>query len=150
MLRILLIEDDADQRQLYHDVMTDAGYEVTGAQNAVEALEILERCKPDIVVLDIQMPCVDGIEVLGRILSKDKKLPVILHSAYPAYKANYMTWPADAFVVKSGNANELADCVQRVLKVRGAIVQPASESQESIMQCRLQAMSAPPNTWQDG
>ena len=119
MPRILLAEDLADQRNLYHDVLTDAGYEVFDAESGPQALELFKKHKPDIVVLDIQMPGMDGIEMLGRMLAKDKRVPVILYSAYPAYKANFMTWAADGFVVKTGDATELLTEIRRISKERG-------------------------------
>lgn len=128
MPRILLTEDQEDQRLLYHDVLTEAGYEVWDAWTGPEALEMFQRYKPDIVVLDIQMPGMDGIEALGRLLAKDKKVPVILHSAFPAYKANFLTWAADAFVVKSGDPNELVAAVRKVSEELGIEV-PAQAKQ---------------------
>src|SRR5476649_2202881 len=119
MSKILLTEDHEDQRQLYHDVLTEAGYEVVDTASATEALDLIPRCKPDMVVLDIQMPGIDGIDAMTRILAKDRKIPVILHSAYPAYKANFLTWSADAFVSKSGDLLELVDVVRRIEKERG-------------------------------
>lgn len=119
MARILLTEDQTDQRNLYHEVLSDAGYEVLDAWNGTEALELFQRNKPDVVVLDIQMPGVDGIEALGKILSKDRNVPVIFHSAYPSYKSNFLSLAADAFVVKSGEPAELLNTIRRVLLQRG-------------------------------
>ena len=48
-----------------------------------------------------------GIETLGQVLSKDNTIPVILHTAYSSYKDNFMTWSADAYVVKSSDLTEL-------------------------------------------
>ena len=70
------------------------------------------------VVLDIAMPGMDGIETLGRVLSKDNRLPVILHTAYATYKDNFMTWSADAYVVKSSDLSELKSEISRVLAKR--------------------------------
>ena len=80
-----------------------------------EALAHLDVEKPDLVVLDVVMPGMDGVEALGRILSKEPTIPVILHSAYSRYRDNFMTWSADAYVVKSADLTELMSTVHGLL-----------------------------------
>lgn len=122
MPRILLTEDQEDQRNLYHEVLTEHGYDVWDAWNANEALELVRRYKPDLIILDIQMPGMDGIEALGKILARDRKVPVIFYSAYPNYKVNFLTWAADAFVVKTGDPMELVKAVRKVSEEHGVEV----------------------------
>jgi len=83
-----------------------------------------KRVEPDIVVLDIAMPGMDGIETLGRMLSRNNQLPIILHTAYATYKDNFMTWSADAYVVKSSDLTELKAEIERVLAKRGHEQEP--------------------------
>ena len=131
MARIILTEDDPEQRNLYHEILEEAGYEVMDAWNATEALELFQRYKPDLVILDIQMPGMDGVEALGRIVTRDKQIPVILYTAFPAQKANFLTWAADAFVVKTGDTKELLNAVERILKERGVQIPAAAQNQEA-------------------
>ncbi|HYG75032.1 MAG TPA: response regulator [Planctomycetota bacterium] len=119
MPRLLLAEDQDDQRHLYADILKDAGFEVIEARNGAEVLALFQKRKPDILVLDIQMPGIDGIEALSKVVAKDRLVPVVLHSAYPAYKGNFLTWAADGFVVKSGEADDLLATVRRVCEERG-------------------------------
>jgi CheY-like chemotaxis protein len=72
--KILVVEDDESQRILYRDELTEAGYEVTLAANGREALNRLQEAKPDLIILDIVMPVMDGLETLGRIIRKYRKL----------------------------------------------------------------------------
>jgi CheY-like chemotaxis protein len=83
MAKILIVEDDEAQRFLYHEELVEEGYEVVLAKNGLEALKCLEETPFDLIVLDIRMPEMDGTEALGKIASRYKETPVILHTAYP-------------------------------------------------------------------
>jgi DNA-binding NtrC family response regulator len=65
------------------------------------------------------MPEMDGLEVLAKIVSRYKKMPVILHTAYAHYKNDFMTWLADAFVVKSSDLSVLRKTVKELLMKNG-------------------------------
>jgi DNA-binding response OmpR family regulator len=115
MKRVLLVEDESNQRLLYERELTKEGYEVVLAEDGKEALDKLREQRPDLVVLDLCMPGMDGIETLGKVLSRDNTIPVILHTAYSSYKDNFMTWSADAYVVKSADLGELKAKIRDVL-----------------------------------
>lgn len=116
--RILLIEDDAALRMLYEDELGEEGYEVLSARDGKEGLWRYEQERPDLVVLDIVMPVMDGIETLNAILGKDRRVPVILNTAYAQYKENFMTWGAEAYVIKSSDLTELKEKIRDVLSQR--------------------------------
>lgn len=116
--RILLIEDDAALRMLYEDELGEEGYEVLSARDGKEGLRRYEQERPDLVVLDIVMPVMDGIETLNAILGKDRRVPVILNTAYAQYKENFMTWGAEAYVIKSSDLTELKEKIRDVLSQR--------------------------------
>jgi CheY-like chemotaxis protein len=115
MTTILLVEDDKNQRLLYEQELKLAGYDIVTASNGKKALEKVNEQLPDIIVMDINMPKMDGIEAMGRILSKNKKIPVIINTAYSNYKDSFMTWAADAYVVKSSDLSELKNRIKEVL-----------------------------------
>ena len=119
MSRILLVEDEKNQRELYAAELRDEGYEVEEASDGKMAVEKVKSNKYDLVVLDIRMPEMDGIEALGKILSRDKKIPIVIHTAYSNYKSNFMTWTADAYVTKSSNLDELKNKIAEILAARG-------------------------------
>ncbi len=115
MTHILVVDDERHICELYKSEFEDEGYTVTLAHSGKEALEILDKASPDIVILDIQMPGMDGLETLSRILGLDKGVPVVLNTAYSHYKDDYTTWGADAYVIKSSDTSKLKDEVKRLL-----------------------------------
>jgi CheY-like chemotaxis protein len=120
MTHILLVEDLQNQAIMVKEELEDSGYQVTMALSGPEALDRLQQITPDLVILDIQMPGMDGIETLARLLSRNHQLPVIIHTAYAQYKDNFMSWSADAYVIKSPkDLSELKAEIQRVLAKRG-------------------------------
>ena len=116
MSKILLVEDDANQAVLYRQELEADGYEVVLATNGREAVEMAKKTTPDLVVMDISMPGVDGIEAMGRILSEHNKLPVILNTTYAAYKDNFLSWSADAYIIKTSDLNELKATIKKLLE----------------------------------
>jgi CheY-like chemotaxis protein len=120
MPRILVVDDDESELMLVRLELEDEGYDVITAKNGREAIELVKKGGIDLVVLDIQMPDIDGIEALSKILTIDKKVPIVLHTAYSSFKDNFMTWTADAYVIKSSDLTELKSTIKELLhKKRG-------------------------------
>ena len=118
MAKLLVVEDDQNQRILFEQELEDAGYKVVTADDGKEALKKVESEKPDLVIMDINMPGMDGIEALGKILAENNRIPVIFHSAYSSYKDNFMSWAADAYIVKSSDLDELKETIKTILEKR--------------------------------
>jgi CheY-like chemotaxis protein len=112
---LLVIDDDKNIRELLSLEFRDLGYSVLTAETGFEGIQSLKDEDVDLVILDIKMPGMDGIEALEKIMSIKRELPVVIHSAYSHYKENYLTWSAMAYVVKSGNLGELIKTVERLL-----------------------------------
>jgi two-component system response regulator (stage 0 sporulation protein F) len=120
MAKILVIEDEKNLRLLYKQDLERDGYEVVTAGTAPEGIALVESEKPDLVVMDIRLPGMDGLEAMGKVLDKHPKLPVVLNSAYSSYQENFMSWAADAYVVKSADTDELRARVRELLDARQA------------------------------
>ena len=119
MTTILLVEDDKNQRLLYEQELRLVDYNILTASDGKVALEIVRIQAPDIIVMDINMPKMDGIVAMGRILSKHKHIPIIINTAYSNYKDNFMSWAADAYIVKSSDMSELKDKIKELLTKNG-------------------------------
>lgn len=113
--RLLVIDDDKNMRELLELELTDNGYAVMTAGNAFDGMRVLKDKSIDLVVLDIKMPGMDGIEALEKIVSIKRDLPVIIHSAYSHFKENYLTWSAVAYVIKSSNLDDLIKTIAEQL-----------------------------------
>ena len=80
--RILVVDDDAAIRDSLRMTLEYAGHEVTSAATGQEALALVEREAPDVVLLDIKMPGMDGMEVLSRLHGMSETLPIIMISGH--------------------------------------------------------------------
>ncbi len=118
--RLLIVDDEESIRLLYQQEFADEGYHVLLASSGEEALKVLEKEPVDLVILDIRMKEMSGLEALQHIVKEKKNLPVILCSAYSSYQDDFSSWLADAYVIKSSDLTELKEEVKRLLeKYRG-------------------------------
>jgi DNA-binding response OmpR family regulator len=115
MKTILVVDDDEAIRTLLQEELEEEGYKVIIATNARDALKIVETEPLDLVILDIRMPGMDGLEALPRILGLKEGLPVILNTAYSQYQESFMSWAADAYVVKSSDLTELKEKIKALV-----------------------------------
>ncbi len=116
MKKILVADDEMSIRLLYSEELKEEGYEVYLAANGREALEIVRTIPLDLVILDIKMPEMDGIEALRQIKEQHPDLPVVLSTAYGEYKQDFATWASDEYLVKSSDLEDLKAVVKRHLK----------------------------------
>ena len=115
MKTILVVDDDEAIRTLLQEELEEEGYKVMIATNARDALKMVEAESLDLVILDIRMPGMDGLEALPRILGLKEGLPVIMNTAYSQYQDSFMSWAADAYVVKSSDLSELKEKVKELV-----------------------------------
>ena len=118
MAKVLIVDDEPHLRLLYETELRRAGFDTMTASNAAQGLEFVDTMRPDLVVLDIRMAGMDGIEALQRILARDNSIPVVLNTAFSSYRDNYLTWAADAYVTKSSDVTELVSTVKNLLEER--------------------------------
>ena len=113
--RILIADDEPSIRLLYERELRKEGYELFFALSGQDAVRLARELKPDLVVLDIRMPEMDGIQALHRLLEEQNSLPVVINTAYSSYKDNFLCWAAEAYLVKSSELTELKDTIRFLL-----------------------------------
>lgn len=116
MEKILCVEDDHHILQLYQEELSEEGYQVIPARNGKEALARFGAELPDLVIMDIRMPQMDGVETLTAMLRKQRQIPVILNTASPQYRHNFMTWGAEAYLIKSADLTQLKKMIRELLQ----------------------------------
>ncbi len=94
MAKILVAEDDKDIRNLLVDILDDVGYEASEAKNGADAVEQIQSSQPDLLLLDLMMPVMDGFEVLNRLRDnpETRDMPVVILSAVPSRKGELRAW----------------------------------------------------------
>lgn len=113
---VLIVDDEPHLRLLYESELRQSGFSTLSAADGQRCLDNLLSMDIDLIVLDIRMPGMDGIDLLSRIRGQDREIPIIINTAYSSYAENYLTWTADAFVVKSADLSEL---VEKALQLAG-------------------------------
>jgi twitching motility two-component system response regulator PilH len=120
MSKVLIVEDSLAQRQMISDLLKSSGLKVTVACDGVEALEHLETFNPDIVVMDIVMPRMNGYELCRRLKSdpKTQNVPVVMCSSKGEEFDRYwgMKQGADAYIAKPFQPVELIGTVKQLLR----------------------------------
>ncbi|AXA36667.1 MAG: response regulator [Candidatus Sumerlaea chitinivorans] len=115
--RILIVDDEKNIRTLFRDELEEAGYEVATADSGADALAKLDIFQPDLVVLDIRMPDMTGIEVLEQLRKKYEDLPVIMCTAVRGLKDDFTIWEARVsdYVTKPVDLDDLKAKIRKAL-----------------------------------
>ena len=132
MNKVLVAEDDSDIRELLMDILKDAGYDVVEAKNGVVALEKVTQEHPDVVLLDIGLPILDGFGVTEKLREDPdtESLPVILLTALPAFQGEQQGMKLGAlnYISKPWNRGVVQAAVK--IAMRGARPASADETGE--------------------
>jgi DNA-binding response OmpR family regulator len=120
MTRVLVVDDEGDIRELVRELLVRAGYEVVEAPNGNEALKVFYSQQPDVVILDVQMPVLDGWETLTRI-REVSDVPVLMLTARAEEldKVRGLRAGADDYLTKPFGRQELLARVSANLRRAG-------------------------------
>ena len=117
--RILSIEDQIDNQRIVRDLMTSAGYQVIEAVRGDQGVNLAEECNPDLILMDIQLPGLDGYEATRRIKANPKlrRIPIIVVTSYALSGDEEKAKAAgcDAYLAKPYDAMKLLAVVRQYL-----------------------------------
>ncbi|MDX6325995.1 MAG: two-component system, cell cycle response regulator DivK [Nocardioidaceae bacterium] len=119
--RVLVVEDNPKNLKLVRDVLSYAGYEVIEATSGEDGVRLAQECPPDLVLMDLQLPGIDGAEALRRIRSGQTQVPVVALTAFAmnddrdrAYDVGF-----DGFLEKPISVRALPQQVRDFIKLGG-------------------------------
>lgn len=129
MNTILVLDDDEAIRMLYADELSEEGYEVIACGNVSRVMSLIEENRPDLIVMDIRLGKHNGLDLLQDIRNTYYDLPVILCTAYPAFKYDMKSIAADYYVVKSSNLAELKSKIKTAIETGPLILSGAGHNE---------------------
>ena len=122
MRHILVVEDQEDNRQILRDLLSNAGYEMTEAVDGQEALAEVAKQRPDLILMDIQLPVMDGYEATRRIRTSPdlKSVPIIAVTSYALAgdEGKALAAGCDAYVTKPFSPRQLLAKIREYLPDR--------------------------------
>ena len=117
---VLVVDDFADNREMYSEYLSFSGYEVIEAQNGKEAVEKAQSKQPDIIIMDLSLPVMDGWEATRRLKSDDrtKKIPVVALTghALAGHSKGAREAGCDSFLAKPCLPDQLVAEIRRMLE----------------------------------
>jgi len=115
---ILVVEDDAGIRVILQDALTSQGYNVVTAENGMKGLELALKLKPDLVILDVMLPLMDGFEICKRIRKEGITYPILMLTVKDEEvdKVLGLELGADDYVTKPFSLKELSARVRALLR----------------------------------
>jgi two-component system cell cycle response regulator DivK len=117
--RILVVEDQEDNRRILRDLLTSAGFDLIEATTGEEGVRLAELNRPDLILMDVQMPVLDGHEAMQRIKAQPelRSIPIIVVTSYALSgdEAKARAAGADAYVAKPFSPRALLATIRRFL-----------------------------------
>ncbi len=115
---ILVVDDELLIRDLLYDFFRDQGWEISIADNGKKAMEILKTKEIDLLLTDIKMPEMDGLDLTGYVRENYPELPVILMTGFPSVESAVTALRAkvEDYIIKPFNINQLYKTVEKKVK----------------------------------
>jgi CheY-like chemotaxis protein len=117
---VLVVDDFADNREMYSEYLTFAGYEVIEAKNGIEAIEAAQKRMPDIIIMDLSLPVMDGWEATRRLKADEqtRRIPVVALTghALAGHSKGAKEAGCDSFLAKPCLPDQLVAEIRRMLE----------------------------------
>lgn len=119
MKRILICEDEQDTQKSLRNFLEKRNYEVYSANDGEDSIDLAKRLEPDLVLLDIRMPKIDGIEVAKEIRKFNTRAKFIFITAFQGKELydEAAKYKISAYIAKPASAQDILSCVERVLGI---------------------------------
>lgn len=118
--RILIVDDDVDFLHLMSDILSETGYSVRTARTGMEAINKCMEELFSLLLIDIRLPDMDGVDLLNRVKDTDPKIRKVIITGYPSVDnaQRALNLGADGYLIKPVDPESLIEMVQRKLKQR--------------------------------
>ncbi|QDG53116.1 response regulator [Persicimonas caeni] len=128
-IRILIIDDDKDICEYMQLLLSQSGYEVTAETDARAALELLKEEEFHVVILDIMMPELNGMELLERIRDFDSDIAIIIFTGYPSVDTavTSMKYNVSDYIKKPFDVDEFNQTLEKILREKGLLTDPEEQ-----------------------
>lgn len=117
MKTILIVEDEEALREIFSDELSEAGYNVLSSSLAEDCFRQLSTNKVDLLILDIKLPDLSGLELLEKIRKKYPDLPIIMATAYDSFRTDFAVWVANVsdYIVKPVDLTVLKEKIKKIV-----------------------------------
>ncbi|MDP8238832.1 MAG: response regulator [Candidatus Hatepunaea meridiana] len=114
---ILVVEDEKVERNLISEVLETLGYDTVEAENGKIALQMMDENNIDLILSDINMPEMDGLELFRKVRENNDKIPIILMTGFDAEEAKKITkdYKASALLTKPFRLMQLKEIIDRLI-----------------------------------
>jgi DNA-binding NtrC family response regulator len=125
-LSVLVVDDERDILEYINDLLTSEGYAATTLDDPRQALDRIREEIFHVVMLDLMMPSMSGLELLAQIREIDDDLPVIILTGHPSYETaqSAINYDVSAYIQKPSSAAEFRDTIARIVKKKGYVTHP--------------------------
>lgn len=117
MKTILIVEDEEALREIFKDELSESGYQVLTSGDAKDCFTKLSTNKVDLLILDIKLPDLSGLELLEKIRKNYPDLPIIMATAYDSFRTDFSVWVANVsdYIVKPIDLVILKEKVKKII-----------------------------------